>query len=275
MPVAKVNNCEFYYELQGSGPDLVLIHGESHGIEMFEPQVQAFSGDYRCLTYYRRGHGRSQSAPYGYSLLNQTYDLACLLDHLDIRRAVVLGVAMSTAIAVSYTLAHPERVRALVLAAWYELDGFPDLEIRRKKNYGNTFADLHLDMQRVLRTGGRQGLIDYMEKERDTQFPIFPKDPAVRARVIEMFASHLPEHYAQSAEFYSSFPNLVSRMDEVHCKVLGICGTDDPIADRPELLAHLPNFRQAWIEGARRFSLMEQPEAFNAELRTFLAGLEP
>ena len=149
MPIAIINNCEIYYEQQGRGPDLVLIHGESHGIEMFEQQIPEFSKDFRCLAYYRRGHGRSQSASYGYSLVNQSHDLACLLDHLQIRRAVIVAAAMSTAIAVNYALGHPDRVRALVLAAWYELDGFPDLEIRRKKNYGATFAEMHLDLSLI------------------------------------------------------------------------------------------------------------------------------
>lgn len=44
-------------------------------------------------------------------------------------------------------------------------------------------------------------------------------------------------------------------------------------ADRPELLAHLPNFRQEWVQECRRFSMMERPAAFNAVLRAFLTGL--
>ena len=61
MPIAHVNNCDFYYEVTGNGPDVVFIHGEDHGIEMFEPQVAQLSPHYRCVTYYRRGHGRSGS----------------------------------------------------------------------------------------------------------------------------------------------------------------------------------------------------------------------
>jgi pimeloyl-ACP methyl ester carboxylesterase len=90
MPIAHVNNCDFYYEVKGNGPDVVFIHGEDHGIEMFEPQVAHLSPHYRCVTYYRRGHGRSQLTPYGYSLRNQILDLAMLLEKLEIDRAVLL-----------------------------------------------------------------------------------------------------------------------------------------------------------------------------------------
>ena len=51
-----------------------------------------------------------------------------LLDRIGVERAVVLAVAMATTIAASYTLEYPGRVRGLVLASWYELDGYPLME---------------------------------------------------------------------------------------------------------------------------------------------------
>jgi len=151
MPTAHVNNCNFYYEVKGNGPDVVFIHGEDHGIEMFEPQVAHLSPHYRCVTYYRRGHGRSQLTPYGYSLRNQILDLALLLENLEIDRAVLLGVAMATTIAASYALEHPGRVRGLVLASWYELDGYPLMEDRRRQKHAMMFAELHMKMFEVAR----------------------------------------------------------------------------------------------------------------------------
>lgn len=273
MPTAHVNNCNLTYERRGSGPCVIFIHGESHGIEMFADQLPHFSKRYDCIAYYRRGHGKSESALYGYSLWNQTQDLACLLDHLNIQQAVIIAVAMSTTIASTYTLLHPERVRALVLASWYELDGYPELEKRRKK-HPISFAELHLMMGRILVSEGRAALVEFLEREHERYFPIFPRDKAVRLEVAKMFASHPPEHYVQSAEFYTSIPNITSQMGAVTCPVLGISGDDDPSPDRPELLARLPNFRQTWIGGARRFTMMEQPEAFNREVDKFLASLD-
>jgi 3-oxoadipate enol-lactonase len=273
MPSAHVNGCSIYYETTGHGPDVVFVHGEDHGIEMFEQQVADLSGDYRCITFYRRGHGRSELPPYGYSLHCQTHDLAGLLDHLQVERAVVLGVAMATTIATSYALARPDRVRGLVLASWYELDGYPLMEKRRAKRYTTTFAELHMQMHALVRAGGQQGLIDHMERERDAFLPILPKDPMVRQRVMRMMASHAAEHYIRGAEFYTSMPNLVPRLAEIKCPMLGICGEDDPCPDDPQLLAGAKSFRQVWIPGARRFTMMEAPPAFNATLRWFLEEL--
>ncbi len=273
MVQTSVNNCDFYCELQGEGDPIVFIHGETHGTPLFEDQLPHFARSYRCLTYDRRGHGKSSVPLYGYSLWNQTYDLKCLLDHFGFERVIVVAVAMSTTIGASFTLQYPERVRALALCSWYELEGFPLLE-RRRKAHQMSFADLHLKMREILLEKGRKGLEDYIEENYSWLLPIFPPDkPEVRRKLVELFASHQPAHYIQSGEFYTSMPNQVSQMHRVTCPVLGICGTDDPSPDRPELMQGVANFRQAWIEGARRFTMMEYPQEFNAVLDEFLKPL--
>lgn len=273
MPFAHVNGCGFYYEAAGHGRPLVFIHGETHGTELFEAQIGPFSQAHRCFTYDRRGHGKSAVPPYGYSLWNQTQDLKCLLDFAGIDRAVIVAVAMSTTIGATFTLQYPDRVDALVLCSWYELDGFPLLEDRRKAHQ-MSFADLHLKMRDILLERGRDGLEDFLEQNYATLLPIFPPDkPQVRRKLVKLFASHAPEHYVQSAEFYTSMPNLRAQMHRVTCPVLGICGTDDPSPDRPELMSDVPRFRQQWIAGARRFTMMEYPAEFNAALEGFLSAL--
>src|SRR5689334_7728067 len=273
MPQVTANNCDFYYELEGSGEPIVFIHGETHGTLLFEDQVPHFARSYSCLTYDRRGHGKSSVPLYGYSLWNQTHDLKCLLDHFGFERAIIVAVAMSTTIGATFTLQYPERVRALALCSWYELEGFPLLE-RRRRAHQMSFADLHLKMREILLEKGRKGLEDYIETNYSWLLPIFPPDkPEVRRKLVELFASHQPAHYIQSGEFYTSMPNQVSQMHRVTCPILGICGTEDPSPDRPELMQGVANFRQAWIKGARRFTMMEYPQQFNAVLDEFLKSL--
>jgi pimeloyl-ACP methyl ester carboxylesterase len=271
MPLATVNRTQLYYEIHGAGPALVFIHGENHGIEMFEHQVAHFSTDHQCIAYYRRGHGRSESAPYGYSLWNQTLDLSELLDILDVERMVLIAVAMSTPIAVVYALQHPERVRGIVLASWYELDGYPRLEERRSAV--SPFPELNLVMREILERDGRAALERFMDETAGTEFPILPDDPEQKAMLVRMFTSHPPDRYTQAAEYYSSLPYLVPDLKRVDCPVLGVCGDDDPSPDRPELLEGMHNFRQVWIDRSRRFPSVERPDEFNAILREFLDGL--
>jgi pimeloyl-ACP methyl ester carboxylesterase len=112
-----------------------------------------------------------------------------------------------------------------------------------------------------------------MTREGDAFLPILPRDPEVRERVMRMMTSHAPDHYVKAAEFYTSMPNLVPRLSEIACPMLGICGDDDPCPDDPALVEGGRNFRQIWVPGARRFSMLEAPSAFNTALAEFLRAL--
>jgi pimeloyl-ACP methyl ester carboxylesterase len=273
MPIANVNGCDIYYEIAGSGSDVVFIHGEDHSIGLFEQQIACFAKEYRCIAYERRGHGRTQLTPYGYSLHNQTLDLIGLLDHLQIDRCAIVAVAMATPIAASFALACPGRIRGLAMSSWYELDGYPLMEIRRQGKHPCTFGEFHMREFEVMRDRGPAGLIEWFRTEGDALLPILPREHEVRAHVMQMIASHAPEHFIKAAEFYTSMPDLAPRLREIACPILGICGTDDPSPDNPQLLTGVTNFEQVWIPGARRFAMIEAPDAFNAALGRFLERL--
>jgi 3-oxoadipate enol-lactonase len=132
-----------------------------------------------------------------------------------------------------------------------------------------SFGDLHLLMLEKLNSLGLSGLKCYMEQEYEKIFPIFPKDPVVRRKLIDIFASHQPGHYAESGEYYTSLPNLVPAVSRIRCPILGICGGDDPSPDRPELLSNISTFKG----GVDCFTMMEAPDWFNAILEAFLAEL--
>jgi len=175
MPIANVNDCEFYYEITGSGPDVIFVHGEDHGLELFEHQIAHFSRRFRCITYDRRGHGKTELTPYGYSLHNQTLDLSGLLDHLQVSRPLIVAVAMATPIAVSFAVAYPDRVAGLALASWYELDGYPLMEARRRSKHPTTFAKFHMMEFEVMRDRGPQGLSTFFEQRATRCCPFSPQ----------------------------------------------------------------------------------------------------
>ena len=138
------------------------------------------------------------------------------------------------------------------------------------KSIRMTFADLHMKMSEVARQGG-QGRVERSHAARRRCVAAHTAhQPEARERVIRMMSSHPPDHYVKAAEFYTSMPNLVPRLKEIACPVLGICGEEDPSPDRPDLLAGVAGFQQVWIPGARRFTMIESPSAFNAAVATFL-----
>jgi 3-oxoadipate enol-lactonase len=273
MGFIRANDCDLYVEVHGKGSPIVFLHGQTHSIDLFPAQLAKFGKTYKCIAYDRRGHARSQSTSYGYSVWNQAHDLKALLDELGLNKIVLVAVAMSTTIAVTFASQFPDRLAALVLCSWYELDGFPILEQRRKA-HRMSFAELHITMFEIMQRKGRMALEQYMLDNYPTILPIFPPDkPEVTRRLVEIFSCHPPSHYLQTGEFYTSIPYLVPKLKEVRCPVLGICGDQDPSPDRPEILSDMPNFSQAWIAGARRFTMMECPDQFNDVLLEFLSDV--
>ena len=117
MPFAKVNNQRIHYEDSGgSGPALVFSHGLLMDATMFDPQVEYFRQHYRCVCWDERGHGQTATdsiAPFSY--YDSANDLAALMQHLGIKRAVFAGMSQGGYLSLRLALTHPELVRGLIL----------------------------------------------------------------------------------------------------------------------------------------------------------------
>lgn len=86
---------EIYYEDQGSGPPVVLIHGWPLSGRSWEPQVPALiNAGYRVVTYDRRGFGWSSQPWTGYDYDTFSTDLDALMMHLDLRDTTLVGFSM-------------------------------------------------------------------------------------------------------------------------------------------------------------------------------------
>jgi non-heme chloroperoxidase len=88
---------EIYYEDHGAGQPVVLIHGYPLSGRAWDKQVPALlEAGYRVITYDRRGFGKSSQPVTGYDYDTFAADLHTLLEHLDLRDAVLAGHSMGT-----------------------------------------------------------------------------------------------------------------------------------------------------------------------------------
>jgi pimeloyl-ACP methyl ester carboxylesterase len=97
--VGQENNAdiEIYYEDHGAGPPVVLIHGYPLSGRAWDKQVPALlEAGHRVITYDRRGFGQSSQPVIGYDYDTFAADLDTLLEHLDLRDAVLVGHSMGT-----------------------------------------------------------------------------------------------------------------------------------------------------------------------------------
>ncbi|MCC6317002.1 MAG: alpha/beta fold hydrolase [Gemmatimonadaceae bacterium] len=98
----------------GSGPPIVFLHGFPHRRTLWAPQLGALVDRARCIAPDLRGFGESAAAE-PYSMDRYADDVAALLDHLRVERAIVCGLSMGGYVALAMWRRHAERIRGLVL----------------------------------------------------------------------------------------------------------------------------------------------------------------
>jgi non-heme chloroperoxidase len=110
---------EIHYEDHGAGQPVVLIHGYPLSGRAWDKQVPVLvEAGYRVITYDRRGFGQSSQPASGYDYDTFAADLGALLEHLDLREAVLVGHSMGTGEVTRYLGRYgPARVARGVLIA--------------------------------------------------------------------------------------------------------------------------------------------------------------
>jgi pimeloyl-ACP methyl ester carboxylesterase len=113
---------ELYYEDQGSGQPVVLIHGYPLDGHSWERQTrELLANGYRVITYDRRGFGQSSKVGTGYDYDTFAADLNTVLETLDLQDAVLVGFSMGTGELARYVSRYGhERIAKLAFLASLE-----------------------------------------------------------------------------------------------------------------------------------------------------------
>lgn len=104
-----------YYEEQGKGEPIFLLHGNGEDGTYFVNQFSFFSDKYRMIAVDTRGHGKSPRGTAPFTMEQFAADLWELMEKLQISRAIILGFSDGANIAMKFALKYPERVKALIL----------------------------------------------------------------------------------------------------------------------------------------------------------------
>ncbi|MFB7864259.1 alpha/beta fold hydrolase [Streptomyces sp. NPDC056069] len=103
------------YQHRGEGPPLVLLAGQANDHHWWDDVREDFHATHSTLTLDARGTGDSDKPRGPYSTRQFADDVIAVLDALGIERADVYGTSMGGRVAQWIAIAHPRRVRRLVL----------------------------------------------------------------------------------------------------------------------------------------------------------------
>ncbi len=248
------------YALDGPPAATVLcfVHGLGAAMEQFRPQADYFAGPYRVLRLSLRGHGGSGApvppTPEAYTPRVLAQDVQALLAHLDIEALHVVGNSLGGL--VSYELLDLGRPHLLSLTTF------------------GTTAELHSPrllswtVAATTRLLGVKGVAALIGKTAS-------KDRAVGAQLREMYRRATKDALLHIARQIADY-DYTALLRRATLPLLLIQGTLDQgiNAELDSTLAALestPQGRVVPLEEAGHFANMEQAEAFNRLLETFLA----
>jgi pimeloyl-ACP methyl ester carboxylesterase len=125
MPMAKVNDIDLHYKLDGDGEEMiVLINGLADDVETWFAQMDDFlSAGYRVLRIDNRGIGASSKPAGPYSSRMLADDAKALVDQLGLANFHLMGVSMGGMIAQEYALAYPGDLRSVTFGCTYAAPG--------------------------------------------------------------------------------------------------------------------------------------------------------
>lgn len=247
-----------YYEVTGTGPPVILLHGFSVDTRMWDAQVAPLAQAHTVIRYDRRGFGRASLpvAPYSH-----VADLQILLDQLQVTSAALIGLSRGGSVALDFTLAYPARVEKLVLVDSV-LGGY------------RWSDELRALDQAVWETARTQGIA--AGKAAWLAHPLFApafEQPAVGEHLRTMVNDYAGWHFVNRDLEQRPQPPAAQRLHDIHCPTLIVVGERDlpdfqRIAD--QLHAGIVGAQKVTLPGVGHMANMEAPTRFTEVVCTFL-----
>lgn len=255
-----VNDARIFCREEGSGEPVVFISPLGGDSSFWARQVPVFAESFRVITFDARGTGISTPCPDHCSVEELASDLIGLLDHLNVRSAHLVGLAIGGLVALEVAALRPDLARTLVIASSYEA---ADDRLRQLTGRWRELA----------RTGGMEVLFE--ECLNSVFSPAYIEQNRAEMDKLKTFfrlTMHDPESFCQlslAGVSYDTQPIL----PKISTPTLVLHGGQDRVIDpdhAKQLAAGIPEARLTEIPDGSHFMPYENAEAFNAAVLSFI-----
>jgi len=139
---ALVNGLKMYYEIQGTGQPVIVLHGGFGNTELYMPNVTALVKNYKVITVDMQGHGRTADIDRPLIEDSIANDIAALIKQLNIGKTNIVGYSLGGSVALRLAIQHPELLQKVVLISCpFKRKGwFPDL-LAQQDQMGSASAE--------------------------------------------------------------------------------------------------------------------------------------
>jgi pimeloyl-ACP methyl ester carboxylesterase len=266
MPFYDAGDAAIYYEIEGQGLPLVLLHGYALNSLMWEFQKDDFINTHTIIAIDLRGFGKS-SCSSQWSGAVMAEDVIGLIGSLNLKDVTILGFSMSGPIAFRVAYELPKIIVKLVLvSSILPSAGRPKAASEEKHQ------QKELD---ILRLRGADAWADAMGMFNGPLVDnMFKRNPDIKPLWNKMIERHDAHHLLCMLEARKSGISNVdwrSRLKDIKQQTLIISGSqDNSFIDASRFMANeIPNSKLIIIKGAGHMVNLEEPEQFNQAVLGF------
>ncbi|MFP7296245.1 alpha/beta fold hydrolase [Neobacillus niacini] len=260
MPYVQVGDLSIYYQMEGNGEPLVLLHGMSNNSQSWKEQIQVLKKHFTVIAWDAPGYGKSSDPAEEFRYFNEfAHILNGMLEQLKLEKIYLLGHSMGAAVALEFCILYANKVKKLILADPTRGAAALDPEENELKLNNRLFSIKNLHPEEIAEKRIKALLSPYATKE-------------VFQRVKEIMIQIRPAGYRSVA--YSLYhQNQMKLLSQIGVPALIICGELDsvtPVKESRAIDEELLNSQLVIIPKSGHLCYQEKPEEFNSIIIEFL-----
>ena len=267
MPHMNINGKNLYYEEHGEGFPVIFSHSFLWNTQMWAPQIEALSKNYRCICIDLWNHCQSDILPlHDYSIEQCAKDYWEFSQALGLKEFAFIGLSVGGMIGAHLALNHPEAVKALALVATFvgeepekSKDAFDEL-LQTFSDTGNFSEDLVSDVA------------PYFFSPKTYQ-----KNPPIvqdfKKALADMPGTSMPGIVDLGRAILIKRQSLLDRLPELSIPTLVMVGSDDlprPPSESKLMAEKIKSAKLAIIPDAGHICCLEKPERVTQEIAELL-----
>jgi pimeloyl-ACP methyl ester carboxylesterase len=261
MAFQSVNGQNIYYTDTGTDkPCVVFLHGFLFDASMFAGVIDQLQADYRCIAIDTRAFGQTEWDGQAFTLYDTASDVVGLLDALEIKKAVFVGMSQGGYAIARIALKYPDYVTALVFASTHLKVDTEDV-----KNLYRSMRDTWVEKGPAPLVGT---FLDLFVGE-ESKFPDLRK--TWREKWEQVDGNHIT-HSMNHLIDRDDIPD--EKIQQITMPTMVIHGDDDrgiPLGMGKGLFEELPNAKTMFVvPGAQHGAVLTHPNEVAPPLKTFL-----
>jgi 2-succinyl-6-hydroxy-2,4-cyclohexadiene-1-carboxylate synthase len=267
MPFAEINGMCYRYELSGSGPPVLLLHGFTGTMENWQPHTAVLAESFRVLAVDLPGHGQTSAPadPARYRMEQVAADLAQFVSDLTGRPANLLGYSMGGRLALYLAIHYPALVRSLILES--ASPGLDDVAARQVRIRQDEALAGRIERE------GIEAFVNYWER-----VPLFASQSRlpenVRQRLRDQRLRNDPQGLTNSLRGMGTGvqPSLWKQLDDLKMPVLLLAGALDEkfVRIAQQMYDRMADARLEIVPDAGHTVHLEAPSVFQNHVLDFL-----